>query len=281
MAEKRGLWDRLASLFRRGRDEQDSRSTGGGTLFTARGAPSRPSPAAPTAYEPPPVQEPQADAAAHEDVTAAPPVPPEAPAESEAPERPETPQGLERLDEPDTSAEAATPLAAEEPDEDLLQDAIFADFPGVTSDEDAEQLYTELQRMLAQRTHQDEVWTEDDEPEPVALEPEPEPTAVEPEPVTVEPEPADTADRDARLAVEALDATASITAPTEKTDASEPAAEASPEPEPDASHPGLQVRVHDERLDSTRGPKHLSPSQAIHLAREGPEALQRERPGSE
>lgn len=49
------------------------------------------------------------------------------------------------------------------------------------------------------------------------------------------------------------------------------------EPRPRANTP--DVHVYDERLDDRPGPVELTPSQAIELAREGPEALRRRGPG--
>lgn len=43
---------------------------------------------------------------------------------------------------------------------------------------------------------------------------------------------------------------------------------------------GPRTRVHDERLDNRPGPIRLSPSEAVALAEQGPDALRRERPRS-
>lgn len=76
--------------------------------------------------------------------------------------------------------------------------------------------------------------------------------------------------------------------PDDDAGAERPTPEHRDEPSPTGVHAaahergaeGPRTRVHDERLDNRPGPIRLSPSEAVALAEQGPDALRRERPRS-
>lgn len=235
------IWQRVSRLLGLGADEPEPRTTSGTTLFTARKPPSR------TDHEPPLFGSSPLD----RDATWALEGTPGAPTTPQPP----TPQEQEPAPEPTEPA----------PDQPVAtpgrEDRLFADHRTPAGPEPS---------LPGEQIQPEEQIQPDEQIQP---EIEPEPTE-DPGIAAAVADVNELADLAQRLA-----AAARMESETTPKDEREPTTSTAGPLQPTIFEiAGSRVRVHDDRIDRRPGPLRLSPSQAVALAKDGPEALRQPRP---